>query len=329
MKTAFIFALTILMWASAFPVIRVILGDPQGFDPFTLATTRYCIAALVLLVIGPLCGVRRPALRDLPMLMLAGFFGVSAYNVLLNAGQKTVEPGAASFLVNTIPMMTTLLAVLFLGDRLKRWGWFGMALSLCGIALISIGQGKGMGVSAGAILILLAALSWSCCTILQKPLLLRYRPLEVVCYGIWSGAALLALCMIPLIFFHESAAPLHRLHELLGLRAYATISRKSWLLITYLGFFPAALAYIFWGRILSVMSAARASSFLYITPVAATIMSYVFLDEVLNPLSMLGGIIALTGVIIVNTLGRVKKVEPRIHAFETTSTLTSTALPRL
>ena len=53
--------------------------------------------------------------------LLCGFLGIALYNALLNTGEQTVSAGAASFIVNTLPIFTALLAAVFLGERFNRW----------------------------------------------------------------------------------------------------------------------------------------------------------------------------------------------------------------
>jgi drug/metabolite transporter (DMT)-like permease len=52
------------------------------------------------------------------------------------------------------------------------------------------------------------------------------------------------------------------------------------------------------------MPASRAVSFLYLIPVMAYLIAWVWLGEVPAALSVVGGGVALSGVVIVNTLGR-------------------------
>lgn len=57
--------LTVVLWASAFPAIRVGLG---GLGVAGLSWLRLAIASLALAVIAPVLKVRLPALRDLPLI---------------------------------------------------------------------------------------------------------------------------------------------------------------------------------------------------------------------------------------------------------------------
>src|SRR3712207_8076901 len=77
-----------------------------------------------------------PEGRDLPAVFLAGFLAFTFYHAALNYGEVTVSAGAASVLINTVPIFTALLAVTFLGERLRALGWVGMAVSFGGAALI-------------------------------------------------------------------------------------------------------------------------------------------------------------------------------------------------
>jgi len=105
----------VVMWASAFPAIRVAAPD---LGLIGLSFIRLAIAALALLAVAPLAHVRRPERRHALLLGAAAFFGMTAYQVLLNAGELNVPAGPASIVVASAPLVSVAIAALALGERL-------------------------------------------------------------------------------------------------------------------------------------------------------------------------------------------------------------------
>lgn len=186
-------AVTLILWASAFPGIRAGLA---GYEPAHLVVLRFLVASLALLLIAPFARVRVPQRRHLPHLLLLGGVGITAYNLALSWGETHVTAGAASLLVNTGPIFTALLALMFLGERLRPWGWLGLLVSFSGAGVIALTSGDGLALNPWALLVLLAAVLQASSFILQKPLFTHYRPLELTCYAIWGGTGL-SLVFLP------------------------------------------------------------------------------------------------------------------------------------
>ncbi|WP_203076048.1 DMT family transporter [Falsiroseomonas ponticola] len=281
-------AVTVLLWASAFPSIRAAL---QAFPPAELAALRFAVASLAL---GLHLAWARPALpgrADLPRILAAGGLGIAAYNLLLNSGSRVVDAGTASFLVNTAPVFAAILGAALLGERLRPWGWVGIGLSVAGVALIAAGRGE-MGFGAGALLVLAAALCQAAQFVLQKPLLARRGALPVTACLLWAGTAML-LPFLPGALATAASAPA----EALGA-------------VIFLGLGPAALAYVAWSHALSRLPVGRAASFLYLVPPVATLIAWAWLGEAPGWGALAGGAVALAGVVLVNTIGRAPAAPP-------------------
>jgi drug/metabolite transporter (DMT)-like permease len=283
-----IIALTIslVLWASAFAGIRLGL---RGFGPGQLALLRFSIASLSLLIYALVTRLPMPSPRDLPMLFLMGFLGFTVYHVGLNAGEVAVPAGAASFIIASVPVFSTLLAVVFLRERLTGLGWTGVAVSFVGVAVISVGTGTGLRFEPAALFIVLAAVGESMYFVIQKPFLSRYTGLQLTTYTIWTGTMFM-MVYLPGLISQLGSAPL-----------------ASSLAAAYLGVFPAAVGYVLWSFALSRADVSRVTSTLNLSPILSLVIAFLALGEVPTPLSLVGGVITVAGVILLNTLGKAKQ----------------------
>lgn len=279
-KTQIALAVAIFLWASAFVGIRICLN---GYSPEGLALLRYMIASLCMGIMYFRLSERSSMnFRDRGALMMVGAVGIGIYNITLNHGELFVSSGMACFITSQSPIITTIIAIIFLGERLTYSRVIGFMISILGMALITLGEVGELKWNVSISYVLFATLAGSCYSIFQKPFLKKYHAIEATTYVIWGGTLFL-LINIP-----------HLQQDLL------TASLKATLTVIYLGIFPAAVGYIAWSYVLAEIPVARAVSFLYFMPFLATILGWICLGEVPVLLSIIGGILAIIGVWLVN-----------------------------
>jgi drug/metabolite transporter (DMT)-like permease len=271
---------TVLLWASAFPAITVAV---RGLGPAGLAVARLAVASAALAALAPWMGVRRPKPGDLPLIALCGLAGMTGYQLLLNAGERVVPAGTASLLVATAPVYASLLAVAFLGEHATRrpgasQHWAGSAVALAGTALIAASHGLGFGTSA--LIVLAAAVLQAIFHTAQKPLLARYTGFEVTAYAMWAGTVF----VLP-----WTGSLLHALPHAGGAAIGSAV---------FLGLAPSAAGFVLWAYAMARTDVGRVTVSLYLVPAAAIGISLVWLGEIPGPAELIGGAIALAGVLL-------------------------------
>ncbi|HFK1808303.1 TPA: DMT family transporter [Bacillus cereus] len=270
-------AFTILIWGTAFPAIRLGL---ESYTPEHLTLLRLLIASFILLLFSFIYKLRLPDLKDIPAIFIFGALGFTIYHIALNYGEKTVNAGSASLIISVTPIVTAILASVFLNDKMKLNGWLGGVISFAGIALISFSQGDAIQLNSGGLFILLAAISESLFFVFQTSYLKKYGFLPFTIYTILSSTICM-LIFLPGVYQEILAAPL-----------------EVNLSVIYLGVFPTVLPYIALAYIISRAGASEATSSLYLTPITACFIAWIWLGEVPTLVSIIGGGITILGIVI-------------------------------
>lgn len=277
-------AISLVLWASAFAGVRAGLAD---YPPGDLVLLRFLIASACLAVWALASRMKLPRLADLPAMASLGLVGIGAYQIAFTFGQQTITAGAAVLIITLTPVCMALFGTVLLGERLSLLGWLGTLISFIGIAIVSFGESGGLHWSKGVALVFLATLATSLFFVLQRPLLKRYSPFQMTAIGIWAGTALMAAIWVPGLGHAVAHAPL-----------------KSTLAIVYLGVLPGALAYVTWAYALSKMPASLLGNSLYLEPPIAIAIAFAWLGELPPALTILGGAVAIAGVVISSLWGR-------------------------
>jgi drug/metabolite transporter (DMT)-like permease/GNAT superfamily N-acetyltransferase len=277
---------TLVVWSSAFAGISVVVGPGGGYGAGQAALLRFLVASATMGVAALATRMRMPHRKDLPRIALAAILGITIYHLAFTFGETRVSAGASALIIASGPIWTALLAVGFLGERLRAWGWAGVLLAFSGVATIAFSAGGGFRLEPMALLVLLASVSTAFYFVVSKKPLRTYSSLEFSSYVIWIGT-LPMLLFLPGLLRQLPAAP----------------ASSTWTIV-YLGIFPGALAYFLWSYALARMPASTTASFLYAQPVLATFVAWLWQGVIPAPVTLAGGALALAGVVLVQTKGR-------------------------
>lgn len=277
---------TVLSWASIFPLTRWCL---QWFSPLELVTLR--LIATGILLAGALLVTRPPlpAPRAFAGLAVCAFFGVAVYNLLLSWGLVTLSAGAASFLTNTIPIFTALLAWALNGERPTRLSGAGMLVAFAGIFILASGQPGGFSFGSGTTLVLAATVCSAVYIVLQRRLVHAFPPMQTAGWLMVLGA------MFLLPFSGGAVA------------AALAAPLPAVVLVILLALVPGALGQIAWLMVLKSVPAGRAASLLFLIPPLATMLGVLFLGETLSVELLAGGTLAIAGVAMVHATGMLRR----------------------
>jgi drug/metabolite transporter (DMT)-like permease len=273
----------VLLWASAFPAIRV--ASP-GLGPIGLSFARLVVAAIALLVLSPFLHVRLPARRDIPLILACAFFGMTAYQLLLNTGELFVPAGTSSIIVAAAPLVSAGIAVFAFRERLGVVRIVGSILAVGGVLLVCLAR-AGLTLSASVWIVVAAMIVQGIYHPLSRSLLRRYSALEVATYAMVAGT----LMTLPFVPF--------------GWDRIAQADAPAWLAAVYLGVLPSAVGFVLWGYAVARLPVVTSTSLLYLVPAVAVLISFIWLGEIPIASELLGGLIVIVGVIGVSQGDRI------------------------
>ncbi|HCY0713051.1 TPA: DMT family transporter [Staphylococcus aureus] len=271
---------TIILWGSAFPMIKIALND---FSAESLSAFRLILATIILLPFVIIKKLPTPELRDIPVIFILGFCGFVIYHTALNFGETLISAGISGILVSTTPIFSSALAYIFLKEHFSKWNWLSSLVAFIGISIISISKDDYTTINVlGVFIILLASFSESLYFTFQKKYIEKYGFIAFTLYTIMTSSPFM------LIFIPEIINDIH------GATFTSIVS------VLYLAIFPTIIPYVLLAYIVKSVGVSDATMSLYLTPIVSLLLSYLLLDELPTTLAIIGGLITLLGVSLSN-----------------------------
>ena len=283
------FILLAALWGTSFLFMR--LGAAE-FGPLPTAGLRVALATVFLWPIMLYKG-QWPALRrHWRPVLLAGITNSAIPFALFSWAVLHIATGLTAILNASVPLFGALIAWMWLGDRINRLRWVGLAIGFVGVALLASRAPAGTGFKSDSAYwaigaCLLASFFYGVSASFARRYLTGVPPLATAT-GSQLGAALgLAL---PTLWLWPAQMP----------------GPRAWGAIVAIAVLCTGIAYILYFRLIANAGPSRALAVTFITPVFAVLYGAVFLGERITPWMIGCALVIVCGTLLSTGLVRTR-----------------------
>jgi drug/metabolite transporter (DMT)-like permease len=277
------------IWGGTFVGGKYVVAS---LSPLMGSFARYVVACAALLVAAFVLegGLPKLTRRQLLGTLVLGLLGVFAYNLFFMGALARLPASRAALIIAMNPVITISISSLVLGERLSPPRWCGVAVALIGVWIV-VSHGDIMsiasaGVGVGELFMLAAVTSWALYTVIGRQVLKGLSPLAATNYAALWGTAMLGAVAAP--HFGELSA-----------------SQFDWKVVVsllYLGILGTAVAFVWYYTSIKRLGASVSAIFTNLVPVFGVLISVLVLGESLLASMLIGGAVAICGVMMVSLL---------------------------
>jgi drug/metabolite transporter (DMT)-like permease len=295
------------LWGGSFAFMRVAV---HVLGPVWLAASRVALAFLALYLLA-LARRNVPALREhWRDYLVIGIINTVLPFVLFSYAAQHVAASTAAILNATSPFFATIIAALWLGDRVTSAKIVGMVLGLAGVVLLVGWQSEPM--HAGQWVAVFACLS------------------AALCYGVGSIYAKVRLTGLPsfaIALYSQLAAMIVLVPTLPFVPPPGAITPLVAANVLALAVASTAIAYLLYFKLIATIGPARALTVTFLIPLFGVLWGFLFLDEKIGVNTL-----AACALIVCGTWLAVRQAPPAHRGFDidlTVDQTNSAAGPRI
>ena len=271
--------ITFFCWGSIYVVSKYALAV---MGPVTVSFCRYLVSVVCLCGILKWKGGHKKIAREhwLYLLILGGLGYFAA--IILQLGGTALLSGSLASLINSLnPVMISILAAVFLKEKITWKNVLSIVVSLIGVYII-LGNGSmqinplGILLSAGAVIL------WSAASVSIRKISGYYDPVQIALYG---------MC-IALLFNIPAAV----LENIFMTQSHPTA--VALLSCLFVAVFGTAVAHTCWNKSLQLLSASTCSMFYPLQPLVSAVLGVLLLHEVITWQFVVGAVLICSGIVI-------------------------------
>lgn len=271
-----------LFWGLSFVWVKIVY---LYYRPFTVVTVRLFLATILLLLYQNLFKTKQKVtLVDIPKFLLLAFFEPFCYFLGESFGMQYVSSTLASIIIATIPVFSPIFSFLFYREKLSKFGFLGLVISVLGIVLLVVDKNFNFNAPLkGILLLLFAVISAIGYGIVAKKLTFTYDSVTIIKYQNAFGFIYFLPFFLIFDFNHFlSVKPDIRLvANLLALTVFASV-----------------LAFVLFTKVLKEIGINSANIFTNLIPIFTAVFSFLILKESFNLQKISGIFLVVFGVFI-------------------------------
>ena len=273
------------------------LALDAGVPPTRLTALRCTGAALCLLAVLAAAAPHRLRVtwREVPLVAVFGVVGVALTQFLYYYAIHRMPVGIALVFEMTAPVFIALYVWLVRREKVRSRLWLALLLSLSGLVLVAqVWQDGGSLNGRGVVAALLAALCLAAYYLLGERGTVHRDPVGLTCWSFVAAAV-----------FWAVAAPWWEFDPgVLGERVPVSIGSLTaplWVLVIWIVVFGAIAPFGLSISALRHLPPTTAGLVATIEPVFASVVAWLWLDQVLSGWQVAGGLVVLTGIVLAQT----------------------------
>ena len=280
----FLAAGVVLIWGCTFINSKLLLN--HGMEAHEIYALRFLFAYVCILFISPRKLWSESWQDELRMFVL-GITGGTLYFITENEAVRIGYVNNVSFIVCTAPMVTTLLALIFIKEvKATRNLVVGTILATLGVGFVIFNGHFVLNLNPlGDMLALCACLCWAIYSILLKNVSEKYSAVFITRKVFFYGL----VTVLPVFIF----SPWH-----FSLNSF--MRPVVWGNLLFLGFVASFMCFVLWSWVSKQLGALVASNYIYLNPISTVVFSAIFLGETMTPMAFIGSSMILFGVYLSN-----------------------------
>lgn len=271
-------------------------------SPLELISYRFLLASLVITLLWALGVIKLNYKgKDIKPLLLLSLAEPFMYFVFETYGIKYTSSSLSGLMIALIPVVVTILAVIFLNEEPSLYQLLFILLSVAGVIFIIFMTGLqgGKNTILGFLFLLGAVLSAAFYTILARRFSAIFSPIEITFVMMWfGGISFNVLNLIEKLLKGENLSNCF----------FNIFDYKVLIPVLYLGFLSSIVAYFLNNYALSKLPASQASVFANLTTVISIIAGVAIRHENFYWYHMVGAVMILMGVWGTNYFGKTYEV---------------------